>query len=206
MNFQFYVSLTSYGAESDEHARLWYSSVYNALPRGTTTSVEDNGVVVRLTKARLHGCVRYTVPLSRDLSPYELNEVKHKWAASGVVGNFSITSSSTISEKMKLAADNMVLSDDEYASLCHQLMKAEHQRWYATRAEEGWTYGTIMSIFNKTHPLMRPWEDLPSEYRVVDKNNPHRLLELLGTHGFTVVKKSELDSLISLMHSVKIPV
>lgn len=209
ISFQFYIALTSYGDKDDTLAKTWFQCVYASLPRGVVTSVDnasDPSNPIRLTKTEMAGCTRFTVPLSRDLSPYELNEVKNKWAGLQVRGNFSITSSSTISEKMKLAADNMVLTDDDYSSLCHQLMKAEHQRWYADRSNEGWKYGPILSVFNKTHPLMRPWEDLPIEYKTVDRKHPHRLLSMLDSHGYSVVKKDELDSLIKLMHSIKIPV
>lgn len=208
-NFDFYISLTSYGEENLNHARVWFQTVYGALPRGTVASIdnpEDPSSPIRLVRTKLHGCVKFTVPLSRDLSPYELNEIKNKWATSGIVGNFAITSSSTISEKLKIAADNLVLNDADYDSLCYQLVKAEHQRWYAEKAADGWTYGPIMSVFNKTHPLMRQWEDLPDEYKKIDRDHPHRLLDMLASHGYSVVKRSELDALISLMHSVKIPV
>lgn len=208
-NFQFYVSLTSYGEANGNHSTVWYKAVYSALPRGTVVSVDnanDPETPIRMTKNQMAGCVKYTIPLSRDLTPYELNEIKNKWAGMGVLGNFGITSSSTISEKMKLAADNMILSDSDYDSLCFQLMKAEHQRWYADRAADGWSFGPTLSVFNRTHPLMRPWEDLPIEYRTIDKANPHKLLSMLDSHGYSVVKKGELDSLIKLMHSIKIPI
>lgn len=207
-DFQYHITLISYGEENTSHARAWYKAAYNSLPRGAVAVIDNKDAPdqpIRMTKTSLTGCVRYSIPLTRDITPYELNEVKNKWAASGVVGNFSITSSSTVSERMKLAASNMVLTDNDYHSVAYQLMKAEHQRWYAEKAKSGWSYGPILSVFNKTHPLMRPWEDLPEEYRSVDRNTPHTLLDVLSSHGYAVVRKHELDSLVSLVHSIKIP-
>jgi len=73
--------------------------------------------------------------------------------------------------------------------MCENLAKSQHRQWYDEKTEQGWKYGIHFSMKNKTHPMMRPWEDLPPEYKKIDYETPNKLLNTLYNLGYTVVKK-----------------
>lgn len=60
----------------------------------------------------------------------------------------------------------------------------------------------MLSLKNKTHPLMRPWDDLPAQYRDVNTNNPENFLQFLNNQGFAVVKQTELGSLLKILRDI----
>ena len=43
-----------------------------------------------------------------------------------------------------------------------------HDNWLALKKSEGWTYGPVKDVVNKTHPCMLPYNELPKEQRVKD--------------------------------------
>jgi hypothetical protein len=43
-----------------------------------------------------------------------------------------------------------------------------HQAWLRYKIEHGWQFGAVKSVEAKTHPLMIPYEQLPSGQRVKD--------------------------------------
>lgn len=43
-----------------------------------------------------------------------------------------------------------------------------HENWMKQKREEGWTYGFVKDAVAKTHPCLRPYEDLPVEQRIKD--------------------------------------
>lgn len=45
---------------------------------------------------------------------------------------------------------------------------AQHDAWMAHKAADGWRYGPVKSVEEKTHPCMVPYEELPPEQRVKD--------------------------------------
>lgn len=43
-----------------------------------------------------------------------------------------------------------------------------HQNWLEFKREHGWKYGPVKDIEAKTHPCMRPYEELEAHYKVKD--------------------------------------
>lgn len=43
-----------------------------------------------------------------------------------------------------------------------------HEGWLKHKTEEGWTYGEVKDEFKKTHPCMKPYNELPQEQRLKD--------------------------------------
>ena len=52
-----------------------------------------------------------------------------------------------------------------------------HNQWIQTKTNEGWRYGLNMSPGQKTHPAMRPWDDLPESYRRLPETTDKELLD-----------------------------
>jgi hypothetical protein len=61
------------------------------------------------------------------------------------------------------------------------------------KLDDGWRYGPSVSMKEKTHPLLRKWDELPDDYRTIDTSKPEQLLKLLNDSGYVLIKKTELD-------------
>ncbi len=80
--------------------------------------------------------------------------------------------------------------------LCTGWAKRKHEDWMSGKTSGGWRYGPTVSQSNKTHPLLRPWSEIPAEYRKVDTTQAQELLDLLRDSGYVIVRREDLDSLM----------
>jgi len=70
--------------------------------------------------------------------------------------------------------------------------RAEHERWYAERRRQGWTYGKKEDPVAKTHPCMLPWDEIkPDEKgndpRQKDIDSIRALPRYVQAAGYVVV-------------------
>ena len=206
-NIPRYVKLVSQNHIGVDDARIWHKTVLKHGPQGITTGIDSidsqgnpsNTLMIRRSKGE---ATELIIPLIRDLLPTELQKLADAWRLVAPSGQFSISINPTQDQKLTQAVGDLVLGDDEYQSLCVQLAKVQHEGWMRGKADEGWTYGPMLSIKNKTHPLMRPWIDLPAQYRDVNTSNPQNFLNFLNNQGFAVVKQSELGSLLKILRDI----
>jgi hypothetical protein len=59
-----------------------------------------------------------------------------------------------------------------------------HMSWMKQKLNEGWTYGPDKDPVRKTHPCIKPWEELPEDQRrkdVLFMNVAKALLEAIPT-------------------------
>lgn len=45
---------------------------------------------------------------------------------------------------------------------------ASHENWLKYKMEEGWSYGEVKDAVKKTHPCMKPYEELPLHNKIKD--------------------------------------
>ena len=57
-----------------------------------------------------------------------------------------------------------------------------------TRIEQGWTYGEKRDDVLKQHPCLVPYEELPEEEKVYDRNSSVETLKLIMKLGFKISK------------------
>ena len=57
-----------------------------------------------------------------------------------------------------------------------------HNQWIQAKMREGYRYGLNMSINEKTHPAMRPWDDLPKEYQRMPETTDKELLDYYSSN------------------------
>ena len=57
-----------------------------------------------------------------------------------------------------------------------------HNQWIQAKMREGYRYGLNMSINEKTHPAMRPWDDLPETYRRMPETTDKELLDFYSAN------------------------
>lgn len=208
VNIPRYVKLVSPDHMSMHDSRLWYKVVLDTAPVGTLSSIDMMGAdgkhhSYRVIKREENGNTALIIPLSRDLLPDELDYICRKWIEVSPAGKFDIKSSGSQGDKLQGKIDDINMPADEYMSLCAELAKRQHESWVRDKTNQGWRWGPSISVTNKTHPMLRPWSDLPDAYKNVDTNSPENFLNFLNNQGYAVVRKEELGSLIQLLRNLK---
>lgn len=147
-------------------ARLWYKSVKQFAPAGTLNPIvvmKDDGsnghVSMRVAKVDT-GWV-YDVPLNRRLTEQEAEVIVVEFAED-FDGDFDIetTASATILDCTIPDVQHKLEEDMVARSI------QEHNEWMTSKIIDGWRFGVIYNEEQKTHPLMRPWEQLPESLRI----------------------------------------
>lgn len=82
----------------------------------------------------------------------------------------------------------------ELNPLVEQMAKNVHEIWSQTRISQGWTYGSERNDSEKKHPCLVPYEQLPEEEKVYDRNTSLETLKFIIGRGFHIVKVAESSS------------
>ena len=77
----------------------------------------------------------------------------------------------------------------ELNTLVEQMSKNVHEVWAKTRIDQGWTYGSERNDAEKKHPCLVPYEDLPEEEKVYDRNTSIETLKFILKAGFDIRPK-----------------
>ena len=200
-----YVKLTTAKPLDQEDVKAWFQAVKDNAPSGTISSVQTTDDKGSLRSAALVHRERddahdYLVPLTRDLKDAEVEPIIQSFSAATALEDWTVEVSSAEADLM---TDKTALSveNDKFNDLCSAWAKRQHDAWMKDRSDAGWRFGPSVSAKNKTHPLMRPWHDLPEQFRKVDFEQPQSLLDLLNDQGYAVISKSELEAMMSLLRS-----
>ena len=78
---------------------------------------------------------------------------------------------------------------EELNPLLEAMAKNVHEVWAQTRIAQGWQYGPERNDTEKLHPMLIPYEDLPEEEKVYDRNTSIETLKLILKLGFEIKKK-----------------
>lgn len=81
-----------------------------------------------------------------------------------------------------------VILPEELEQLVEEMSKNVHEIWAETRIKQGWKYGEERNDNLKTHPCLVPYEDLPDEEKVYDRNTSISTLKLIMKLGFIISK------------------
>ena len=79
--------------------------------------------------------------------------------------------------------------DDDLLQLAELMAKNVHEVWARTRLDQGWTYGPQRDDAAKLHPCLVPYDDLPEEEKVYDRNTSLETLRFIVANGFDIVKR-----------------
>lgn len=79
------------------------------------------------------------------------------------------------------------LSED-LLELTERMADNVHDVWAKTRIEQGWTYGLERNDAEKKHPCLVPYDQLPEEEKVYDRNTSLETLRFIVAEGFEIVR------------------
>jgi hypothetical protein len=202
VNIQRYAKLVVGKELPNETVSAWFKAAKDMLPNGIMTTcqtTDDTGrrsasMVCRQTTDGFE----YIIPLTRDMTDVEIEPMVEHFTKKNPDVDFDIeVSSAQANNAMDLPS--IEIKDHSFTELCTAWAKKQHDDWFKERTDGGWRYGLTVSISNKTHPLLRQWHELPDKYKTVDYDQPQGLLDLLNDQGYTVISKSELESIMNLL-------
>lgn len=107
----------------------------------------------------------YEIPLVRNLEEKESEEIIKMWVKFYKEGDFLIETSTPYIDDETVADDS-----DDLISCCEKA-KLKHNKWMRNKIKEGYRFGFVYSEKEKTHPMLRPWDDLPSQYKQMDESS-----------------------------------
>jgi hypothetical protein len=199
MSLERHIMLESDTALPLDQMRTWYQTVKKHAPNGllmSTTETDDQGmprsvVMVHREHAGRHS---YLIPLLRDLLDDECEPIVDALLKALPDIDFEVSTSN----KRHVAPEhhNIDVDQENYLALCTELAKKRHEDWVRERTNAGWQYGTSFNARNKTHPNIRPWDQLPDQHRHIDLTVPQHVIDMLDGHGYSVVNKEKLDRLL----------
>lgn len=85
---------------------------------------------------------------------------------------------------------NDVVLPEELSQLAEQMAKNVHEIWAQTRIAQGWTFGSERNDAEKKHPCLVPYEELPEEERVYDRNTSIETLKFIVSNGYEIRKRN----------------
>ena len=77
----------------------------------------------------------------------------------------------------------------ELTPLIEEMAKNVHEVWAKSRIEQGWKYGEKRDDTKKLHPCLVPYEELPEEEKLYDRNTALETLKLITKLGFKITKE-----------------
>lgn len=79
-----------------------------------------------------------------------------------------------------------VTLSDELLALAETLAENTHENWSAERVRQGWSYGPERNDALKQTPCLLPYDELPENEKVFDRNTALETIRLLVKLGWTL--------------------
>lgn len=187
--------------------RSWFNSVSSQAPSGVINPISIDSDDHERHVTRLIHQVRgdnrhaYVIPLTRNLHPSEVDQIVEIFAKAHPSLDFDVETNDT---RLRAKDDGMLPIDSkQHLALCLAFAKQQHEDWLRERGDAGWRFGEAFDADAKTHPLLRPWDQLPDRYKQPDLDWPQKLVSLLNANGYVVLQRETLDRLMSHGGSVE---
>lgn len=82
-----------------------------------------------------------------------------------------------------------VILPRELDALIEEMAKNVHEVWAQNRIKQGWTYGAERDDALKKHPCLLPYEELPEEEKIYDRDSAIETLKLITKLGFIMSRE-----------------
>lgn len=200
---ELFVKLVTENEIRNDTIKKFYTTFKNNAPEGILGSYsvqnesgqpEEVKLVHRITEDGSH---EYEIPLYRNLTPTEICDITMHLTRTLNEGDF-LFETSTFDEECCIEEDDNILyfEPELFEQFAETLSQRVHTKWMKERMEAGWRYGTKRSENEKTHPLVKSWEQLTEDEKAIDYNLPEFFVDLLEQYGYTILSKEELDGLL----------
>jgi hypothetical protein len=172
-------------------AKQWFQCVASSVPSGligetSLYSDADTKTSNFYAKKTRSGKVSYVIPLVRDLDASEVHSLVQQWCKSYPTGDFLVDYSQNSLEP--LIGTNS-LEQSKIKEILDLWAKSQHNTWMKDAVDKGWKFGLKMSSREKTHPLIQPWEQLPTYAREQNLAAVEDLIKILDSFGYEITQK-----------------
>lgn len=141
--------------------------------------VNDRNATIRLFDPAANANVEYSIQVF-------MKAWKHSH-------NYMVTASTKGMEYIPHPIDlSGVTLDDELMELKEAMAENSHEVWAKRRCEEGWIYGKERNDYEKRHPDLLPYADLPESEKDYNRDNALKTLLLVKKLGFEIRRKYTL--------------
>jgi RyR domain len=198
---QFFIKLKSHELKKSQ-VKEFYEFIIKNIPNGVTSSVQlehpTNGLEsVRLIHRKCQsGEHEYEIPLTRNLTASEFRKLDLIFDKFFDKDQILEASNNEILTRHQLPYGENVILPESYNILCDTMAKYQHESWCDIKRKDGWRFSTEFNEKEKTNPLLRAWQDIPKDYKKVDKKLPKQLFLELEKMGFAIVSKDSLRRLL----------
>lgn len=79
----------------------------------------------------------------------------------------------------------------ELQALTEQIAENVHDVWSVNRIAEGWSFGVVRDDRLKTTPCLVPYDQLPEQEKVYDRNTALETLKLIVKLGYRISKEEK---------------
>lgn len=196
---QFYLRFISDDALPREEVRRIYHKLKALAPQNLFGACNvrhpEKGItpVNLVHKTCKSGSHVYDIPLVRHIGDFEYERILSGFQGETVELE---KSSKPINYTDQVLHRRSQFEPGIYDTFCDTIAKIQHNRWYAEQIQAGWRFGTAYDRENKVSPLLRPWDDLPSQYRKIDREFPQEIINELERLDFLVVPRTTLEKIV----------
>ena len=164
-----------------DQIQRWYLTVEMLAPQGV---IKDDDQTGNFVLALQDNQLLYRVELIRHLTADEAERI--------VEGYMRVTE-----HEFEIETSNVYRADADFGHpfeydiqmdegakivLNDSYARQAHNQWIQSMTDKGYRYGLNMSSGQKTHPAMRPWDDLPESYRRLPETTNKELLDFYSSN------------------------
>lgn len=160
----FYILQRSAQPLNAEQAQKWYHTVELLGPEGIMAGDDDT---TTLMLGMQDTDYVYILPLARHLTAGEAERIVEGYMRV-TEHDFEIESSNVYRADADFGHPfeyDITLDEDARVTLYKSMARQHHNRWINEQQDKGWRFGLNLDQAGKTHPAMRPWDDLPESYQ-----------------------------------------
>ena len=189
MKPQHYIALITAESLDSDSQKMWYDTVKELAPEGTVRTLPHEGKQTAMIEFTINmpegGSMQsLAVPLSRDLDSSEGEVIVTAMEMMGPEIDWEIEASNLYQDDGVPGFDFEFQADpEELEEMKNTVGKFVHSRWVENKTTEGWRYGPLVDQKERTHPALRPWEQLPKEYRRTPDIQDRDIVDFLIKYG-----------------------
>tara|TARA_B100001175_G_scaffold257348_1_gene225646 strand:- start:1068 stop:1622 length:555 start_codon:yes stop_codon:yes gene_type:complete len=177
----FYILQRTAKILNSDEIRRWYLTVDMLAPDNIIMGDDESNSFMFAMQAEEY---IYMVPLVRHLTEVEAEQIVEGYMRVSE-HDFDIETSNVYRANADLAhpfETDYQISVDAKNVLKDAYARQSHNQWIQTKMHEGYRYGLKLNLKEKTHPAMRPWDELPKEYRRLPESSDKELLDFYSAN------------------------
>ena len=178
---QFYIQQRTPKTLNAEEIQRWFFTVVMLAPEGILAGDDETSQFMLAAQGDDY---LYRIPLARHLTEQEAERVVIGYMR-GSEHDFEIEASNVYRQNADFGHpfENEIVMDEGARDILQQTYARQaHNEWIQEMIGSGYRFGLSMNVTEKTHPAMRPYDDLPENYRRVAAVDDQKLLDFYSVN------------------------